>query len=617
MRIKNANQLLFSFAALALTFGSIANVNDHHRFAQIIWAAGGIAGLIPAITWMIRGILNKHLDSDILAVLSLLGTLLTDEMFASSMISLMLATGRVLENWAEGQAKRQLESLLMRMPRVAHLVAQNGSLIDIQTDEIEVGQHLLVRSGEVVPADGTLLTLATLDESALTGEAMPLNRIIGESILSGVLNAGDQIEFTTSNTSQESTYAGIIRLVESAQAHTSPSVRIAGVWALRFVPAALILAGATWLISGESSRAVAVLVTATPCPLILAVPVAVVAGMSRAAKHGAVIKGGAILELLARTEIVLLDKTGTLTHGGPAISAIETSPDLSSDEVLQFAASLDQYSSHIVGKAIVSAAKSNEIVLLPASEVLENHGHGISGVINGKRITVGQLGELTANWVTIKHPLLVGVTIEGALKGVIGLTDPLRAESATMVLNLRAAGVKRILLVTGDRDETAQVVASAVGITEVHSSISAAGKMDLVKNEMAKHDGVVVAVGDGINDAPALAAADVGVAMGARGATAASEAADVVIVEDSIEKLTSAIAIAKSARTKALQAAGIGMGLSLLAMLGGAFGALNASNGAVIQEFIDVIAILWALTALRDNNSFLPVGKLSFVFLLL
>jgi len=598
--VKGIDHLLLFATAGILLLGSGASLLDQHFWAQTIWAIGGVVGLIPAISWLLASIRENQMGSDILAVLSLAGALLTREMFASAVIALMLATGRGLENWAEGHAERQLQSLLQRLPRRAHILDESGTIIEISADDIKVGDQLLVRSGEIVPADGILLTTAVLDESALTGEPMPITRVENEAILSGVLNSGTQFRFTASNTSQNSTYAGIIRLVKSAQARTAPSVRIANRWALGFVPIAIAIAAVAWISSGKVSRAVAVLVTATPCPLILAVPIAVVAGMSQAARHGAVIKGGAILELLARTEIVLLDKTGTLTRGGPAISAIATKPDVTDAEILRLAASLDQFSPHIVATAIVNAARARGIDLENATQVAEDHGRGIKGVVGGHLIEVGQIDGERPTWFTLTHSLLVAVKIDGVLSGVIGLTDPLRAESKAMVSDLRAAGVKRILLVTGDRKESAEDVAEAVGITEVYSSVTAKGKMDLVEENMRLVTGSVVVVGDGINDAPALAVAHVGVAMGAQGATAASEAADIVIVEDSIDRLTRAIAIAKSARKKAVQAAGIGMLLSLIAMLGGAIGWLSASQGAVAQELIDVIAIFWALTTLIE-----------------
>lgn len=570
------------------------------NYQPAIWAAGGLVGLLPATKWIIDELKNKQMGSDILALLALLGTLLTQEMMAAAIISLMLATGRVLEFWAEGQAERQLHNLLSRMPRVAHLLNSDGSLTTISADEIKVGDTLVIRSGEVVPVDGQLLTPATLDESALTGEPLPQSRGAHDFVLSGVLNAASNFELRAMQTAELSTYAGIIRLVESAQARSAPGVRIANTWALRFVPIALILAIGAWIITGNISNAIAVLVAATPCPLILAVPIAVVAGMSNAAKNGAVIKGGAALEQLARAEVVLLDKTGTLTQGGPAISEIQTKSGVDHLRVLQLAASLDQYSSHVIAKAIVAGASEREITLVSAREVDEEHGSGISGIVDGKNVTVGQINEDLPKWCTINTPLMVGIYEESELIGVLGLDDPIREEAKKMVDDLRISGVKRIIMVTGDRMETAQSVGNFLGIDEIHASLKPQQKMEIVLNEMKTSQGTVIAVGDGINDAPVLAAAHVGVAMGARGATAASEAADVVIVDDSIDRLTHAISIARFTRTKALQAAFTGMGLSFIAMMLGATGIFNASQGAIAQEFIDVVAILWALTALRN-----------------
>ncbi len=596
---KQINYFLFIFSLITLCSGFLTPFFGYLNFQSLIWASGGLAGLIPATKWVIDEFRNKQMGSDILAVLALLGTLLTNEMMASALISLMLATGRVLENWAEGQAERQLKSLLERMPRIAHLLLSDGSLKTIQADEVKIGDNLIIRSGEIIPVDGQLITDATLDESALTGEPLPLNRFKGEFVLSGVLNAGSNFELKALQTLDLSTYSGIIRLVKSAQAKSAPGVRIANKWALRFVPIALTLAFVSWLITGEISRAIAVLVAATPCPLILAVPIAVVAGMSNAAKNGAVIKGGAALEQLARAEIVLLDKTGTLTHGGPEVNQIQSKPGFDNLRVLQLAASLDQYSPHVVAKAIVNDAREKEITLIPAHNVKEEHGTGIFGEVDAKPIMVGQINEQLPTWCNIDSSLRVGVYQANELIGVLGLEDPIREESEQMIRDLEKSGVKKIMMVTGDRLETAKSVAKSLGIKDIHSSLKPEDKMNLVLEQMKNSKGTVIAVGDGINDAPVLAASHVGVAMGARGATAASEAADVVIVDDSIDRLTKAISISKYSRNKAVQAASLGMGLSFIAMLLGAFGIFNASQGAIAQEFIDIIAILWALTALK------------------
>jgi len=587
----------FNWALLATSFGTLLL----GFIVEQSWILAGLIGLIPAIAWLINDLRDKTMGSDVLAVLALLGALFTDELFAAAVISVMLATGRVLESWAEGQAERQLKALLSRMPRNVHRVKPDSSIEEIEIENIEIGDRLLIRSGEITPTDGVLLALATLDESALTGEPLPVLRATGNEISSGVLNAGAPFEYTAASTSENSTYAGIIKLVKAAQAKSAPGVRLANTWALRFVPAALVIAGLAWIISGDIDRAVAVLVAATPCPLILAVPIAIVAGLSQAAKNGAIIKGGGILELLAKAETVLLDKTGTLTHGGPAVSNINTEPGISDDELLQFAASADQYSPHIVAKALVQEAQKRNLSLTSCTDIEEIPGHEIAATINGARIVVGQMRYEKPSWLHFTKPLMVAVAREGKLIGVIGLDDPIREESAQMVADLSSVGVKHIALVTGDREETAREVAASVGITEVFSSVTAAGKLEITEAAKAKTSGSVIVVGDGINDAPALAAAHVGVAMGARGASAASEAAYVVIVEDSIDRLTRAIRIAKSARRKALQAAGIGMGLSFIVMGTGAFGYTNASQGAIAQEVIDVIAILWALTALKSS----------------
>ena len=543
--------------------------------------------------------LKEVMKTDLLAAIALTSAILTKEYLAAAIVTLMLITGRALEKWAEGQAERELKSLISRAPRTVHRKSLDGSLIEIPVSQIEIGDCLLVRSGEIVATDGVLNDPAVLDESALTGEPLPVSREIGAEISSGILNAGAPFFFTATSTSERSTYAAIIDLVAQAQSKSAPGIRIAQQWSIRFLPVALITAGLSWWISGDVHRAVAVLVVATPCPLILAVPIAIVAGLSRAARHGAIIKGGGVLELLGNSKVVLLDKTGTLTHGGPVVSAIYADQNSDKDEVLRIAASVDQFSPHIVAKALIAEAKKKNVKLEFATNIHEEAGHHIAGEVNGDRIRVGQIVGDTPIWVSQSHPLMVGVECNDVLIGVIGLEDPIRLEASAIVEDLRHCGVKHIALVSGDRNQSAQDVAASVGISEVYSQISAEGKLEIVRDFQKRKLGSVVVVGDGVNDAPALAAADVGVAMGARGASAASEAADVVIVEDSIDRLTSAIRIAQMSRRKALQSAFIGMALSIAAMGFAASGSITPSQGALLQELIDVTAILWALTALR------------------
>jgi P-type E1-E2 ATPase len=355
------------------------------------------------------------------------------------------------------------------------------------------------------------------------------------------------------------------------------------------------------LISGQVSNAVAVIVAATPCPLILAVPVAIIAGMSKAATRGAIVKGGAALEGLARVKTVLLDKTGTLTMGGPEISTISFAPGMDENRVLTLAASLEQSSPHVVAKAIVFEAKRLGLNLVRASEVREEHGTGLRGVVGETAVYIGQPTSPLPTWAQIDHSLIVAVNFNDELVAVFGLDDPLRTEAKQTIANLKKLGVTRIAMISGDRHSTATSIANELGLDEVFAECKPEDKLRIVRAEMKKNQGTVIAVGDGINDAPALAAASVGVAMGARGATAASEAADVVIVEDSIEHLADAIDIAQGSRSRALQAAGVGMTLASGAMLLGAFGIFNATAAAVTQEFIDAAAILWALVPAKSR----------------
>jgi heavy metal translocating P-type ATPase len=569
--------------------------------SQTAFAIGAVVGLILSIALLAEAIRNHEMGSDVLALTAIVATVLTNEWLAANVIALMLASGRALEAWAEGRARQELESLLERAPKFAHRISDDGQIAEVPLAEIEVGDRVLVRNGEVVPIDGRLLSDGMFDESALTGEPMPQTRRAGDSLSSGVVNAGGEVEILAVNTAENSTYSHLVRLVEQAQANSSKGVRVANKWAVRFVPFAIGLAGLTWLISGQVSNAVAVIVAATPCPLILAVPVAIIAGMSKVATRGAIVKGGAALEGLALAKTVLFDKTGTLTQGGPAISEIAYAPGSDSSHVFAIAASLEQSSPHVVAKAIVHEARLQGLSLTRATEVNEEHGTGLSGNVGDARVSVGQPQNELPPWGRLQHALLVAVTIDGKLAAIIGLDDPLRAEATQTIRDLRTLGVTRIAMVSGDRKLTAESVSQEIGLDAVFADCKPEDKLRIVKGEMSATVGAVIVIGDGINDAPALAAATVGVAMGVRGATAASEAADVVIVEDSIDHLAEAIDVAQGARNRALQAAGVGMSLATAAMFLAAFGIFNATTSAVAQEFIDAAAILWALMPVKSR----------------
>ncbi|MFM6971854.1 MAG: heavy metal translocating P-type ATPase [Rhodoluna sp.] len=600
--IRNDYLILIS-ALLSLSGGLYFGSQAIELASTLFYGFGALIGLLLSISLLVRAVRDGEFGSDVLALISIVATSFTQEWLAASVITLMLATGRALERWAEGRARNQLESLLSRAPQSAHLISENNEVRDVVLAKVAIGNRILVRSGEVVPIDGTVIGTGVFDESALTGEPIPKFLANGEEVSSGVVNAGSQVELVTTHTSEDSTYSGLVRLVKQAQANSAAGVRVANKWAVRFVPFAILLAAGTWIITGNYSNAVAVIVAATPCPLILAVPVAIIAGMSKAASHGAIIKGGAALEQLARAETVLLDKTGTLTQGGPEISTIAFAPTVDRNEVLRLAASLEQSSPHVVAKALVDEGKKHSLMLERAIDVVEEHGTGLSGLVAGRKVKVSQPDEPLPEWAQLSNALLVAIKIDGQLAAVAGLDDPLRDEAKVTIDLIRELGVKRVAMISGDRRSTAEEIGALVGVDEVFAECKPEDKLKIVADEMRTSKGSVVAVGDGINDAPALAAATVGVAMGARGATAASEAADVVIIEDSIKHLATAVQVAKGSRARALQAAGVGMALAVVAMFGGALGVLNATESAIAQEFIDVTAILWALVPVRVTKS--------------
>ena len=496
-----------------------------------------------------------------------------------------------------------------RAPRVAHKRADDA-IEDVPIDAVAVGDTILIRAGEVVPVDGIILgSSATLDEAALTGEPIPVTRSNGDAVHSGTINAGETFELQASASAGESTYAGIVRMVTAAQSAKAPFVRIADRFALILLPATLVLAGAAWVWSGDPIRGLAVLVTSTPCPLILAAPVAFIAGISRAARLGILIKGGAALEALSKTHTVLFDKTGTLTIGGARLVAVETAPGQNADQVLRLAASLEQASHHVVATAIESAAVTRGLTLVPPTQVRESMGAGLEGVIAGQLVKAGSqsfvcgAGHLEAwavralrraSW---RSALSVFVSIDDRVIGALLLADELRRETPRAVQSLRVAGVRRIVMVTGDRAEAAETIGAALDLDAVLADREPADKLEAVAYEQRLHPTLMV--GDGINDAPALAAAHVGIAMGARGASASSEAADVIILVDRLDRVSDAVVIARRTRRIAVESIIAGMALSGLAMLAAAAGWLTPVAGALTQEAIDVAVILNALRALR------------------
>ena len=590
--------LLLGSTSLSLALGWFFSLIGNSRISHLTLALGGISGLYPSTKWLIASVREKQYGSDLLALLTIVATLATGEYLASAVIALMLATGRILEKWATGKADRELQELLARVPQVTHLLNEDGSLTDISVSEINVEMKITVKSGEVIPADGTLLTQATLDQSALTGEPLPVEKEVADQITSGTLNAGENFSMIVAKLPINSTYAGIIELVRSAKKNYSQSIRLANRYAILFIPAVIGAAIVTLLATRNFDRSVAILVIATPCPLILAVPIAVVSGMSMAAKRGVIVRSGAALEKLATIQTLLIDKTGTLTVGGPNVVNVYCAAGFTKDSILQIAASLDQHSPHIVAKAIVTAAKKAGVELVIALNPVEDHGAGITGEVENRLVYVGKIRVALPDWVPAQVGLYVGVEVENHLVGVIECSDPIRLDAKQCLDELINQGVTRIVLVTGDSEVGSKEIMSKLPISEPHYSLTPEGKLAIVKAEMGRTKGSVILIGDGINDSPALAAADVGIAMGGGATTAASEAADVVIVEPSLTRVVATLKIAKLTVRRAIQAAVLGMGLSTIGMVFAANGSIGASEGAFLQEGIDLLSILWALTIL-------------------
>jgi len=599
------NVALLGIGLLGLVSGLGLLLAGRPDLATLGWTAGVVPVLAGLVVEVIRSLSRGEVGLDIVAALSMSAALLFGETLAAAVVALMYSGGTFLESFAEGRARREMSNLLSRVPRTATR-HRNGALDEVPLDDIAPGDLLLIRQGDVAPVDGTVeADRALLDQSALTGESLPARLERGQDVMSGSTNAGEAFDLRVTRRAADSTYAGIVRLVEAAQQSKAPMARLADRWSLLFLAVTVVLATAAWWFSGDPIRAVAVLVVATPCPLILAVPVALVAGLSRAAHFGVLIKGAKPLEALARIRTLILDKTGTLTDGRPQIVSIATLGTLSGDEVLHFAAALDQASKHPIAQAIVAAAQARGMALPIPENVVETPGEGVAGTISGRSVVVGgtgfvaaQVGTATPETAMVEAgSVVVSVGVDGMVMGHIVMADALRAGTADLLAGLRRLGVTRILLATGDRRAVADAVTEGLGLDAVRADLTPDQKVLLVLTE--RQNGPVMMVGDGVNDAPALAAADVGVAMGARGAAASAEAADVVLLVDHLDRLLPGIAIAQGARRIALESVVAGIGLSVVGMFAAAFGYLTPVQGALLQEAIDVAVILNALRALR------------------
>lgn len=580
--------------------GLIIYFSGAHQAAQIVITVFVGAFCVWTAIDMVRDMIRGHFGLDILALVAMVSTLIVGEYWASIVIVLMLSGGEALEDFAANRAQRELTSLLDRSPSEAHVI-RGKDTVDIPVDDVKVGDHLLVRPSEVVPVDGKMLSQhGTFDESSITGESLPVNVVSGDEIPSGATNGAEAVTIEAVRESADSQYQKIIRLVQEAQDSKAPVVRVADRFAVPFTVISLIIAGVAWWISGNPVRFAEVLVLATPCPLLIAAPVAFMGGMSRSAKAGIVVKGGAALEQAARIHSVAMDKTGTITEGRPVVLDVRPN-SLSAQELLALAASAEQYSTHVLAEGIRQAAEEQGLQLPAVTSARELAAKGIEAQLGQKTVRVGQLSFIqdVAPDATVAElsagEVATYVAYGDRFVGTIILGDQIRPEAASVVSWLKSAGVSDVEMLTGDAGAAAHDVASQTGITSVRYNLKPADKARIVKELQPKP---TLMVGDGINDAPVLAAANVGVAMGAKGATAAGQAADAVILKDSLIPLVYFVSIAKHTLNVALSSVWVGVIASIILMLIATTGVIPAIIGALIQEVLDLVAILFALRAL-------------------
>ncbi len=576
---------------------------------RIILLVTLLAGGVPVVAGTARGMLRGNFAADIVASLAILGALVTGEYLAGCVIVLMQTGGEVLEAYAVHRASDALQTLLARAPRSAHR-RQGEQVADIAVGEVVVGDLLVVRPGELIPVDGVVVSgTAAVDESALTGEPVAVTRGPGEEVLSGSVSLDGALELRALRPSGESQYEQIVALVRNAQQEKAPIGRLADRYAIVFTPLTLLMCGLAYLLTHRPEAVVAVLVVATPCPLILATPVAIISGVNRAARRGIIVKTGAALEQIGRATAVAFDKTGTLTAGTPVVQRVLALNGRGSAQVLRLAAGLEQFSGHQMAKALVVAGTERGGALPLPSAVVEAAGQGVSGQVESHQVDVGsmafavQRGLGTPEGLAASHQsagaggdAVAVVGIDGKAAGLVLYHDPLRPAVRPLLERLRQLGVRETVMLTGDDAATARTIGQQAGISTVRADLLPAQKVEAIRELLARH-AVVLMVGDGINDAPALATATVGVALGAQGAAISAEAADAVITVDDVGRVAEAVAIGQHTLHIALQSIWIGLGVSGALMIIAAFGYIPPTLGAVLQEALDVAVILNALRA--------------------
>ena len=562
----------------------------------------------PLVWRTVRGMLRGHFASDVVATLAIVTAIILRQPVAGLVIVLMQAGGELLERYAARRASRALDELEDARPHTAHRIA--GAVEeDIDADDVRIGDLLAVRPGELIPADGRVESgESSVDVSRITGESLPVHASSGTVLLSGSINGASRLELRATALAAESQYARIVELVRSAQASKAPLQRLADRYAIWFTPLTLLVCVITYFLSHDWNRVLAVLVVATPCPLILATPVAIVGGISHAARHGIIVRHGGALEALSRATVAVLDKTGTLTIGRPDVSHVHVSRAWTTDTLLGVAASVERGSGHLLARSVVAEAHRRGLAVAPATAVVERPGRGVTGLVAGRSVTVGarsyviEAGGVTAAALASLNggdcALRAYVSVDGAAAGAIDFADRMRESTPATLRRLRAAGIRRTLLLSGDQQQYVNVIAREAGIQDARGDLLPEDKVDFVA-QLDRAGEHVLMVGDGVNDAPALSRAAVGVALASHGRGIASESADVILLEDDITGVAEAVEIGRKTMRVARQSILVGLGLSATAMVFAAAGAITPVAGAVLQEAIDVAVILNALRTSR------------------
>ena len=577
-------------------------------YDQTIWFAG-LALTGTMVVWRtVRGALRGHFAADVVATLAILAAVLLGQPLVGLVIVLMQTGGEALERYAEGRASDAVRELEAAAPRTAHRVLGH-EIDDVPADDVAVGDVLLIRPGELVPCDSIVIDgTAHIDASMLTGEPLPVSATRDTRLMSGSANLDGALTVRALAIARESQYARIVALVRSAQASKAPLQRVADRYAVWFTPVTIVVCAIAYAMSGDWLRVLAVLAVATPCPLILATPVAVIGGINRAARRHIIMRHGTALERLGTATVAVFDKTGTITVGQPRVSRVIAAEGQVASNVLRLAGAVERNSGHLLARTLVDAAEASGVILPQARDVVEVPGRGVAGMVDGYRVVVGarsfaleQTPAGAATLAELEPPgagLRAYVAIDDAIAAIIEYADALRPGLKDAFAALEAMGVHRIMLLSGDHTANARSVAAAAGIDEVQGDLLPEGKVAVV-HALVQQGNAVLMVGDGTNDAPALSAATVGVALAGHGGGITAEAADVVILIDDVSRVVEAMRISQRTMHIARQCIAVGLGLSAVAMVAAAMGAVAPTAGALLQEGIDLAVILNALRASR------------------